>query len=161
MKKLIYVMLLFSFTSVFAQNIDDYVQLLRSDLRTEKTALISKVMHFTDEESKAFWPIYREYELELGKLGDKRLENIKDFAANFDNMTDDKADDLMEKAFDFQEEKLDLEKSLYKKTKKILGAAKAAKLIQLEHQINTLIDLKIGSELPLIEKTSKEGDRDK
>ncbi len=159
MKKLFLAILFLGFGSVFAQNIDDYVQLLRSDLKTEKTALISQVMNFTDEESKAFWPVYREYELELDKLGDKRLENIKMFAKYYDNMTDDKADELIENAFEFHEDKLELEKSLYKKVKKITGAAKAAKLIQLEHQINSLIDLKIGSELPLLEKTAKENEK--
>jgi hypothetical protein len=156
MKKLFLALVLIGLTSTYAQNIDDYVQLLRSDLKMEKTALISEVMHFTEQESKEFWPVYREYELKLEKLGDERLENIKNFAKNFDNMNDEKADELIKNAFDFHEKKLELEKDLYNDVKKITGAAKAAKLIQLEHQINTLIDLKIGSELPLLEKTAKE-----
>jgi hypothetical protein len=156
MKKLFLALVLIGLTSTYAQNIDDYVQLLRSDLKMEKTALISEVMHFTEQESKEFWPVYREYELKLEKLGDERLENIKSFAKNFDNMNDEKADELIKNAFDFHEKKLELEKDLYNDVKKITGAAKAAKLIQLEHQINTLIDLKIGSELPLLEKTAKE-----
>ena len=146
----------FGFSNASAQNINDYIEMLRGNLRTEKTALISDVLNFTDKESKAFWPMYREYELKLQKLGDKRLKNIEEFAKYFDNMTDDKAEELIENAFDYQETKLELEKELFKKAEKILGAAKAAKLIQLEHQINTLVDLKIGSELPLLEKTAKE-----
>ena len=146
----------FGFSNASAQNINDYIEMLRGNLRTEKTALISDVMNFTDDESKAFWPMYREYELKLQKLGDNRLKNIEEFAKYFDNMTDDKAEELIENAFDYQESKLELEKELFKKAEKILGAAKAAKLIQIEHQINALVDLKIGSELPLLEKTAKE-----
>ncbi len=151
----------FGFSNASAQNINDYIEMLRGNLRTEKTALISEVLNFTDKESKAFWPMYREYELKLQKLGDKRLKNIEEFAKYFDNMNDDKAEELIEKAFDYQESKLELEKELFKKAEKILGAAKAAKLIQLEHQINALVDLKIGSELPLLEKTAKEKDEGK
>ena len=40
-----------------------------SDVRTMKVAIITEVMGFTEEEDRAFWPIYREYDLEMSKLG--------------------------------------------------------------------------------------------
>ena len=73
-------------------------------------------------------------------------------------MTDKKADKIIKQAFDFYKDREKLEESLYKDVKKIIGAVKAAKLIQLEHQVNILIDLQISSGLPLIEKTDKKED---
>jgi hypothetical protein len=111
-------------------------------------------MKFSEEDASVFWPIYEEYEIELDKLGDKRLANIKDFVNNYDKMTDQKADELIGKAFNYQEERLKLKRNLYDKIKKELNPSTAAKFIQLEHQIQLIVDMKINAELPLIKKTS-------
>ena len=55
------------------RNLRAYVELLRSDLRTQKVAVITEMMQFTEAEDAAFWPVYREYELELSRLNDERL----------------------------------------------------------------------------------------
>jgi hypothetical protein len=143
----------------FSQNIDDYIEMLRSDLKTQKTALISEHIELSEAESEKFWPVYRKYALKLDKISDERVTYIKEFADNYDTMTDKKADKIIKQAFDFYKDRRNLEKDLYGDSKKILGAVKAAKLIQLEHQVNILIDLQISSELPLIEKTSKTTDK--
>ena len=134
----------------FAQ--DDYMELLRSDLKAEKTALLTATMGFTDQEGTIFWPIYREYELELAKIGDARLANIKDYATNYASMTDVKAKQLVDTAFKLEEDRLKLQKTYYKKVEKALSATSAARFIQVERQIGLLIDMQIASELPLIKK---------
>ena len=53
-----------------ALNLSAYAELLRADVRAQKVAIITEVMGFTDKEDEAFWPIYREYDLEMAKLGD-------------------------------------------------------------------------------------------
>ncbi len=63
--------------------------MLRSDVRAEKVAIITEVMGFTEAEDAAFWPIYREYDLELAKLGDERTALIAEYAKNYANITDD------------------------------------------------------------------------
>lgn len=134
----------------FAQ--DDYLELLRSDLKAEKTALLTAAMAFTEQEGAIFWPIYREYELELAKIGDARIANIKDYATNYATMTDVKAKELTDNAFKLEEDRLKLQKTYYKKVEKALSATSAARFMQVERQIGLLIDLQIASELPLIKK---------
>jgi hypothetical protein len=131
---------------------DSYIEMLRSDVRTEKVAVITEVMMFTDAESEAFWPIYREYELELAKIFDQRLANIKKYAEHFDKLDDPTADELVKTAFKVDEKRLKLQKSYYSKFKKALGAKRAAKFMQLEHQIDLLIDLQIAANLPLVDE---------
>jgi hypothetical protein len=75
--------ILLSFAPAYGQ-VDSYVELLRSDIRTEKQAILTQVMQFSDEQASVFWPIYREYDLELSKYADRRLALIKDYAANFE-----------------------------------------------------------------------------
>ncbi len=158
MKKILAILFSLSIASVFAQDVTSYIELLRSDVKTEKKVIIMEVMQFTEEEASAFWPIYREYEFDLDKLGDARVAYIKDFAENYLKMTDQKADEIMNRAFNYQEERLNLKRKLYDQLKDKLNPSTAAKFIQLEHQFLLVIDLQINSELPLIEKTSNESE---
>lgn len=141
-----------SFTNVFAQDMDSYIELLKSDLKTDKKAIITEVMQFDETQSAAFWPIYKEFEFDLDKLSEKRIANIKDFAANYDVMSDEKAKELIENAFDFQDDRLDLNKKYHKKFAEALGPIVAAKYMQLEYEIQLLVDLSINSNLPLAKK---------
>jgi lysophospholipase L1-like esterase len=149
MKKLILTIALFSVANVFAQNVDDFIQLLKSDVQSQKIAIITQVMNFTDEQSEVFWPIYNEFSNELLKLSDKRISNIKDFAANYDSLTDKKADQLINNAFSFQSDRLSLNKKYYSKFAKALTPTVAAKYMQLEYEIQLIIDLSVNSNLPL------------
>lgn len=152
MKKLLLAAFILSCSNIFSQDMDSYIELFKSDIKTEKNAMITEVMKFDEAQSAAFWPIYKEFEYELDKLSEKRINNIKDFAANYDVLSDEKADQLMETAFDFQEDRLDLNKKYHKKFAEALGPITAAKYMQLEYEIQLLVDLKINSNLPLAKK---------
>ncbi|MFI5406284.1 MAG: hypothetical protein ACHQ1D_07195 [Nitrososphaerales archaeon] len=149
MKKFVLIAFIFSFTNLFAQDVDSYIELLKSDVKTNRKAIITEVMAFTEKQSEVFWPIYREFEFELDKLSDRRISNIKDFAANYDSLTDAKANDLINNAFSFQNARLDLNQQYYKKFSEALSPIVAAKYMQLEYEIQLLIDLIINSSLPL------------
>jgi hypothetical protein len=164
MKKLLITLFFISITSIFAQDINKqdfnsyYIELLRSDIKTQAKFIVSQAMKFSEEDASVFWPIYKEYEVELDKLGDRRIANIRDFANNYEKMTDLKADKIIEQAFNYQEERLKLKRNMYNKLKNKFNSSTAAKFIQLEHQIQLIVDLKINAELPLIKKTGNESE---
>lgn len=138
-------------TKAEAESPEKYIELLRSDLRADRITIITEAMHFTEEEGKVFWPLYREYELEFMALGDKRIALIKDYANNFQTMTDEKAMELMKTSMKYDETTLKLRKNYLGKFAKILPGTKAAKFFQIDRRIAGLIDLQIASELPLFE----------
>lgn len=137
-------------TVSFAQ--EKYIELLRQDIKKEKVGIITEVMDFTEEQAGIFWPIYREYDLELTKIGDERLAMIKDYAEHYQILTDEKAKELVEKAFQLQQKRIKLRRAYFKKMDKVLPSKVVAKFFQLEQQIILLLDLKIASELPLIDE---------
>ena len=152
MKKLLLIIiaLLLANTVAYGKGVDAYVELLKSDVRTQKVAVITEAMQFTDEESSAFWPVHREYELELSKITDDKIELIRDYVQNYDNLTDKKARELAKEVFALEKRRTKLKKKYFKRFERALSATIAAKFIQVENQINLLIDLQIASELPLI-----------
>ena len=160
MKKMIFGLIVLMSVSLYAQTADTYLELLRSDIKTHKKAVIAEAMELDELQSEKFWPIYREYEFEGAKLNDLRIGIIKEYATQFETLTDEKADELINKSYDFDEDRLDLSKKYYNKVKKVLGAKKAGKFSQLINRLNMLIDIQIAAELPLIpenfEPTTKE-----
>jgi len=138
-------------SAAFAQgSLDSYIELLRSDLQTQKKALITEAMQFTEAEATVFWPMYREYELEGSKLMDRRVAALKDYAANYETMTDKKAQELIKNSFKLQKDRISLREEYYNKATKIMSIKKASLWAQVETQIQNLIDAKIAAELPLL-----------
>ena len=152
MKKLMLIVALFTVTNIYAQNVDDAIALLKSDVQSDKIAIITEEMAFTEQQSEIFWPIYSDFSNELSKLADTRIANIKDFAANYDSLTDKKADQLINASFKFQKDRLSLNEKYYSKFAKALTPTVAAKYMQLEHALQLIIDLSITSNLPLAKK---------
>lgn len=132
------------------KNIQEYVTLLRSDVRKQKTQIMGAMLELSPEEAAKFWPIYNEYDAELTKLSDLRLANIQDYARNYDKMTDSKADELIRKAFDYRKQRSELLAKYYGRVKESLGAVQAARFVQVEDQLLMIIDLQITSELPIV-----------
>ena len=131
------------------QNLRAYVELLRSDIRTHKVALITQMMQFTEQEDTAFWPLYREYELELSRINDERIRGIEADAATYDKLTAKSADDLMTTALDLESRRVALEQRFYAKLKGALSPKTAAKALHVERQILLLMDLQIAAWLPV------------
>src|SRR6476660_9261270 len=72
-------------------NLSAYAELLRSDVRTSKVAIITEVMGFNEAEDRAFWPIYRTCDAEMSKLADERVDMIRDYVTNYSTLTDERA----------------------------------------------------------------------
>src|SRR6476660_590941 len=74
---------------------DSDIQLLRSDVQAGKNEIITATMQFTDAESTAFWPVYRGYARDQQVIGDERAKLVKDYAASYETLDDNKAKDLV------------------------------------------------------------------
>ena len=98
-----------------------YAELLRSDVRAEKVAILTEVMGFTEAEDKAFWPIYREYDSEMAELGDERVALIAEYARSYSTMTDAVAETLATGALDLEAERHAVKASLLRPRRKALS----------------------------------------
>jgi hypothetical protein len=106
-------------------------------------------MQFTEDEDAAFWPVYREYEFELGQLTDDRLRLMDRYAQVYDHLTDATADELVVGMLDLEGRRNALKEKYYAKLKTALAPRTAARVIQVENQIQLLVDLQIAASLPV------------
>ena len=131
-------------------NLRSFVELARSDIRTQKALIVAENIPFTNDEAVEFWPLHREYDLELNKLLDLRYAGILEFFQNRDSLTDAQATDLAQRAFDLESKRTDLKRTYFKKFVEVIPAVKAARFFQIENQLNMAIDLQVAAALPLI-----------
>ena len=127
-----------------------YIALLRRDVRQEKAEIMGAMMVLNAQDSAKFWPVYSEYDEELTKLNDLRLANMKEYVSKYNEMTDDEADRLVQKAMEYQKQRAELLAQTYDKVKQALGGVTAARFAQVENQLLLLIDLQITSSLPIV-----------
>ena len=124
------------------------IALIRTNVRANKAELIGRAMALPDSEAAVFWPLYREYEAKTAKLWDERVELIRDYAAVYDTLSDAKARQLVERAFDIDERRVKLNRETYKDFAKRLPGKTVARFFQLDGFLNRVIELKVVSALP-------------
>ncbi|MCZ6765911.1 MAG: hypothetical protein O7D32_03180 [bacterium] len=141
-------------TTASAQNdatIKAYMEMLRSDVRAERIAIVTEVMDFTDEEAGKFWPVYRKFEKEFRGMNDRRLVILQDYAKMYWQISDDQAAKLMKSWLELALKQAFLEKDYYRTFRQAIGGKQAAKFMQLHNQIGLLVRLQLAAELPMIE----------
>ena len=141
-------------TDTQEKNMEEYIELLRSDVRDQKGEIMGAVMALSIDQSAKFWPIYSQYDAELTKLNNLRVANIQEYARNYDHMTDAKADELVRKALDYRRQRSELLAKYYGRVKASLGSIEAARFLQIESQLLSIIDLQIDEALPIVEQGS-------
>ncbi len=152
MRKLIITVAIVAFgISGFSQQVNDYMEVSRAALKTEKKALITDVMELTKEESEPFWALYNEYQGRLYTVNTKYLKIVNDFSDNYETMTEEMAKDLMTRSFAYESEILKLKKTYNGKFLKILSARKTLMYFQTENKISDLIHYEVAQMIPLLD----------
>jgi hypothetical protein len=127
-----------------------YLTLSTSDIRARTMEIIRGSMNFTEEEGKAFWPLYGKYEQESGALNDRMIAIITDYQANVKTLSNEKANRLSEEVLELDAKKVQLNKKYYKEFSKILPSIRVLQFFQLARRIDTLLSMRIASILPMI-----------
>jgi Spy/CpxP family protein refolding chaperone len=130
---------------------DSDIQLLRSDVQGGRNEIITATMQFTDAESQAFWPVYRDYARDQQAIGDERVALIKDYATNYDTIDDTKANDMVQRMIKIENKTSSLREAYWPKFMKALGAKRAAKFYQVDNRLNLIITLQLTAAIPLIQ----------
>ena len=128
----------------------DAVELKRSMIQTERKMIVSANMPLTEEESKAFWPVYNELHETLRRLNDRRTDLIIDLANEFDILSGERAQEMVKEALDIEEERIKIQRKFLGKFNKVLPPKKVARFYQIENKLNARVAYELASRIPLI-----------
>lgn len=130
---------------------DDFIELLRSDLRADKQALVEYAMELTEADAEIFWPIYRKYETERTALGDRTIEVIKAYPGAVNVTETTTVEMLGDEWMKIQQDRVKMNKKYYKQAAKQLAPRVAVRWMQVEHRISLLINLQLAADIPLVQ----------
>ena len=133
-------------------SVDRNIELMRSDIRSQKKQLIAANVPLTDTEAEAFWPVYDRYTADLEKIHDRRVDLLKEYAQGYETtMTDAQADDWISRALKLDADEAALRIRYQPNFRKVLPAKKAALYAQVERQAQMMIDTQLVMRIPLVQ----------
>jgi len=124
-------------------------QILLKQVMNDKRSVYAHNLNLTDAESKAFWPVYDEYEAKVKKLDDRLLALINEFAEKYDSMTDKDARPMLDEKLAIEAKRMALKQTYTKKIAKVLPPIKALRYSQIETRIEIIVRTNIYNLIPL------------
>jgi len=131
--------------------VEQEIKLLRQNLRTEKKKVVAANMQLTEAEALKFWPVYDAYTVETTKLNDTLQALVKEYAQNYETMTDEKASSLTEKALKVDEAATNLRFKYVPLFSKAVSARKTARFMQVDRRLGLLVNIQLAAGLPLVQ----------
>jgi hypothetical protein len=85
----------------------------------------------------------------MSKINGTKTAILKEYAQEYDALTDDQADDLIRRWLETDIEQAKLRQQFAGTFQTVLPGKKAATFLQLERRISMMMDVQLTSELPL------------
>ena len=128
----------------------DQMDLMREKLRADKKLVVAEALALTDDEAKAFWPVYNAYQSDMVSHYDKLLALIDQFSKSYDSMTDATSTKLLNDYLALEAQHVAILKSYVPRFEKVLPARKVARLYQVENKIRALVNYELARQIPLV-----------
>ena len=135
---------------VEAQSMRADEQIILGEIMSDKRTAYAQAMQLTDEESRAFWPVYDEYEAKVKKIDDRFVRLVNDYAAKYSAMTDADARQMLAAKMKIDRERMDLQQAYTRKIAKALPAIKALRYAQVESRIDNDLQHKVMQVVPIV-----------
>ena len=136
-------------TASSQSTVDQDVDLLRKDIRSQKKQIIAANMELSDAEAEKFWPVYARYAADLSKLYDTKLALLKDYGNSYDIMTGDEAETYIRKRAEVEESIMQLRLKYMPAFRRVLSGSGTARVYQIDWRLGLAIDVQL-AQMPLL-----------
>lgn len=128
------------------------MEVLRETLRSNKKALVAVNLSLSEEEARAFWPIYDRYQADLAAVGDRLLQVIDDYKRAFGSITDDEARKLVDTYLAIQRDRAALLQSYVEPFAEVLPGRTLMRFYQIENKIHSVMLYELAASIPVVEQ---------
>jgi hypothetical protein len=133
-----------------AQTVVDEIAVLRDSLRADRTAVVAEEMQLTEEEGKAFWPLYRDYRTNMEAINDGLVKLVLEYADLYPNVPEDRAREMLKDYTALERKQVDARAAYLKKAARTLTAVKVLRLAQVENRLDLAVRLQLAGAVPLL-----------
>jgi hypothetical protein len=134
---------------------DKDIEMLRQDIRDQRKQIVAMNLPLTADEATKFWPVFDQYRKDAIAPNDQRWAVIKEYAANYDTMSDAQAQSLMKRANAVDEALLALRMRYVPLFEKVISPKKTALFYQIDRRVDLLVNLQLSSVIPMVNSSTK------
>ena len=120
-------------------------------LFAQKKAAIKDHIPLTEKQSAVFWPLYDKYEKKEINIFVRRLSHIREYMKEHKNLSDEKAESMMNDYLQIEADALKLKRGLVKKFNEILPSKTVFRFFVFQELLEAGFFSQIAEELPQIE----------
>jgi hypothetical protein len=123
---------------------------IRGILKADRKVMVAEVMQFAEPESVAFWPLYRDYRIEMDKLGDGIVKLVLEYADMYPTVDEHRAATILKEYLTLERDWAGVRAKHLKKMSKVLPASKVLRFPQVENRLDLALRLQLAGALPLV-----------
>lgn len=129
------------------------IELAKAIVEEGRRTIVEQNMELSEQVSQKFWPMYDNYRQAMKKVNDREAKLITDYADSYrnENLSDEKALQLLNELLSVKKARLNVEKRYVARFQQVLPPRKVARFFQVEHRLDTLIDARLATGIPLVE----------
>lgn len=128
------------------------IELMRKDIRSMRKQLIAANLKLTDDQATKFWPVYDRYIADLVKVNNTKYDLLKEYFDSYGTLTPEQADTMTTRLLNVDVSVAELRQKYQPIFRAVLPAKETATFLQLDRRIAMMIDLKLASQIPLVQE---------
>jgi hypothetical protein len=115
----------------------------------KRQALVTAAMDLEAPEADIFWPLYREYRLEMAKVNDRFVKLLVAYMQSYDELSDAEATRLMNEYLAIERARNGVKTKYVPRFREKLPPRKVARFFQVDNKLDAIINADLASVIPL------------
>jgi len=112
--------------------------------------VFQNTMGLSDEQKDAFWNIFADYDQQRASLTDQMVQLLRDYATNYDTLTNEQAKKMLDEAAGIAQNQVKLRRKYADQISKKLGGRVGARFYQIDDYLNTAARLAVLDHVPFV-----------
>jgi lysyl-tRNA synthetase class I len=118
-------------------------------ISAQRKAVIGANMKLTSKEAKVFWPLYEQYEAAMDKVDKRHARELKEYAKNYQNLTDEQANRKLDEVMAVAQDRVDVQRQFIPKFRAVLPGITVTRFFQVDNKLHALVQCQIAQLVPL------------
>jgi hypothetical protein len=132
------------------EDITSEIALTRAAIQLRRQALVTAAMDLEPKEADSFWPLYRDYRVEMAKVNDRFVKLLVSFLENYDTLSDDAATNLLDESLRIDRNRNDVKRKFVPRFSKVIPPRKVARFFQIDNKLDAAINGELARMVPLV-----------
>jgi len=128
---------------------DQDIEMLKSNLRSQKKQIVAANMDLTDAEAVKFWPVYDRYAADLANIYDTKIALFQEYLQNYDSMSGDQAESYLRRRAAVESDVMQVRIRYLPEFRKVLTGRETALFYQIDWRLDLMINLQL-AQAPVI-----------